>query len=233
MKKKYIWLALVLVFLCGCVYLSTYKLDTVRISGCEAINEETIRAAVEEKSIMGNTLLTYLKLKASPIEDIPFLAKIDVELGSQNELIITVYEKSMAGCVEYMNYYVYFDKDGVVLESSEHLIDGIPCIKGLNFTQWEMGEKLPIDDEKKFQSILTITQLVDKYGLDIDGIKFTTENEIILMHDKITIELGEGEYLAIQMMNLGSILEGLEGLEGTLYMKDFDSDKATASFSKN
>lgn len=233
MKKKYIWLALVLVFLCGCVYLSTYKLDTVRISGCEAINEETIRAAVEEKRIMGNTLLTYLNLKFTPVGDIPFLSKIDVEIGSQNELIITVYEKSMAGCVEYMNYYVYFDKDGTVLESSNQLIDGIPCIKGLNFTQWEMGEKLPIDDEKKFQSILTITQLVDKYGLDINGIKFTSENEIILMHDKITIELGEGEYLAIQMMNLGSILEGLEGLEGTLYMKDFNSDKATASFSKN
>jgi cell division protein FtsQ len=53
------------------------------------------------------------------------------------------------------------------------------------------------------------------------------------MHDDITIELGEGEYLAIQMMNLGSILDGLEGMSGTLYMKDFDSDKATASFSKN
>ena len=49
--------------------------------------------------------------------------------------------------------------------------------------------------------------------------------------EKITIELGSGENLEIQMMNLGSILEGLKGLEGTLYMKDFDSDEATASFS--
>ena len=34
------------------------------------------------------------------------------------------------------------------------------------------------------------------------------------------------------MMNLGSILENLEGMEGTLYMKDFDSNDSTASFSK-
>lgn len=34
------------------------------------------------------------------------------------------------------------------------------------------------------------------------------------------------------MMNLGSILDGLSGMEGTLYMKDFNSDNATASFSK-
>jgi cell division protein FtsQ len=182
---------------------------------------------------MGNTVLTYLKLKFTSIEDVTFLSKIDFEIGSNHRLDATVYEKSMAGCVEYMDYYVYFDKDGIVLESSGQLVEGVPCIQGLDFDMWEMGEKLPIADEKKFQSILSITQLIDKYGLEIQGIRFTAENEIILMHDDITIELGEGEYLAIQMMNLGSILDGLEGMSGTLYMKDFDSDKATASFSKN
>ena len=35
------------------------------------------------------------------------------------------------------------------------------------------------------------------------------------------------------MMNLGNILKNLEGMSGTLYMKDFDSENATASFSKN
>ena len=130
-----------------------------------------------------------------------------------------------------MDGYVFFDKDGVILEVSSQVIEGVPCIKGLNFSSWEIGEKLPIEDSSKFQMILSITQLIEKYELDIDSIRFTTENEIILLHEKITIELGDGEYLAIQMMNLGSILEGLEGLEGTLYMKDFDSDNATASFS--
>ena len=95
-----------------------------------------------------------------------------------------------------------------------------------------MGKKLPIDNEAKFKSILTITQLIEKYALDIDGIRFTAENEIILVHDDIIIELGKGDNLAIQMMNLGSILKNLEGMEGTLYMKDFDSDESTASFSK-
>jgi len=130
-----------------------------------------------------------------------------------------------------MDSYVYFDKDGIILDVSSDIIQGVPCIKGLKFDSWEIGKKLPIDDTGKFQSILSITQLIDKYELDIDGIKFTAENEIILLHDKITIELGNGEYLEIQMMNLGSILAQLEGKEGTLYMKDFNSENATASFS--
>jgi cell division protein FtsQ len=233
MKKRYIFIALLVLIAGFCAYLSTYTLNSVSITGCEAISEETIKDIIAENEVMGNTVLTYIKLKFTQIENVPFLSKIYVEIGSNHRLDVTVYEKSLAGCVEYMNYYVYFDKDGIVLESSSQLIDGVPCIQGLNFDMWEMGEKLPIDDEKKFQSILSITQLIDKYELEIQGIRFTTENEIILMHDDITIELGEGEYLAIQMMNLGSILDGLEGLSGTLYMKDFDSDKATASFSAN
>jgi cell division protein FtsQ len=235
MKKRYIFAALLVVIAGISIYLSTFTLESIKITGCEAINEETVRNLITENEIMGNTVLTYLSFKFNlkEIEDVPFLSKLELEIGSNHQLDVTVYEKSMAGCVEYMDYYVYFDKDGIVLESSSQLIDGVPCIKGLNFDMWEMGEKLPIDDEKKFQSILSITQLIEKYGLEIQGIRFTTENEIILMHDDITIELGEGEYLAIQMMNLGSILDGLEGMSGTLYMKDFDSDKATASFSKN
>lgn len=233
-RKKIIIMGSVLAFLLvGFVYLSGFRLTTIRVSGCETVDEQVIIDAVTAQKFSGNTLLLYLSEKVKPMDDIPFVSKIEIDITSKNEIEVTVYEKSMAGCVEYMDGYIYFDKDGIVLDTASELITGIPCIKGLRFTQWEMGQKLPIDDESRFQSILSITQLVDKYELEIDGIKFTSENEIVLFCDGITIELGEGEYLAIQMMNLGSILEGLNGLEGTLYMKDFNHDNATASFSRN
>lgn len=232
MKKRYIIIGIILIFLGGILYLSTFNLKEIQVSGCETVDEQTIIDAVESKGFAGNTVLLYIMNKINPIDDIPFVNKLEIEFLSKNTASVTVYEKSMAGCVEYMDGYVYFDKDGIILESSSKVIEGVPCIKGLEFSQWELGQRLPIQDESKFQLILSITQLIDKYELSIDGIKFTAENEVILIHDGITIELGEGEYLPIQMMNLGSILEGLEGLEGTLYMKDFNSDDATASFSK-
>mgnify|MGYP007069862051 FL=1 len=232
MKKRYILLVILLLIISGLIYVSTFKIKEIKVSGCSKVDEQVIIDAVREKSFVNNTIVLYLQNKLKPIGDIPFVAKIDIDYVSKNEISVTVYEKSVAGCVEYMDGYVYFDKDGIVLESSQEIIEGVPCIRGLNFTEWEMGKKLPIDNESKFKSILTITQLIDKYELDIDGIKFTAENEIILIHDGITIELGKGDYLAIQMMNLGSILENLEGMEGTLYMKDFDSNESTASFSK-
>ena len=62
--------------------------------------------------------------------------------------------------------------------------------------------------------------------------QFTQENEIILFHDDIDIELGDGSNLNIQMMNLNSILQNLEGMSGVLYMKDFKDDTSTATFKR-
>ena len=211
-------------------YLNSFKLKEVKVSECEYADEELIAAMVRENATADNTLALILGCKLKPIEGIQFVDKIEIDFLSKNSVSVTVYEKALAGCVEYMNSYIYFDKDGIVLEASMEMVPGVPFIKGLEFDSWEAGKKLPIEDERRFKAILNVTQLVEKYELDIDGIKFTASNELVLTHDKITIELGEGEYLEIQMMNLGSILEGLEGKEGTLNMKDFDSDDATASF---
>jgi hypothetical protein len=72
--------------------------------------------------------------------------------------------------------------------------------------------------------------LIYKYGLVIDGIQFTQEDEIILHYNNIKVELGDGSNLAVQMMNLGSILEGISDKKGVLYMKEFNEDNSTASF---
>lgn len=232
-KTKKIIFLILLVFVVGSMfYLSTFKLKDVQVSGCETVDEQDVIDAIYNYTKSDNTMLVFLKSKVKPIDSLPFVAKMEIEILSRNKISVVVYEKSIAGCVEYMNQFIYFDKDGVILDAKDKRIPGIPCIDGLTFDQWEMGQKLPIEDKGRFQSILSVTQLLDKYELEMDSIKFTAENEIILTHEGITILLGEGEYLAIQIMNLGSILEGLEGMEGTLYMKDFCSENATASFSR-
>ena len=129
-----------------------------------------------------------------------------------------------------MESYVYFDKDGIVLETAKVRYDKVPNIKGLIIKSWQLGEPLPVENKKRFEMILNITQLVDKYDLDISGIEFSVDGEVVLRHDNIEIELGEGKNLPIQLMNLGAILNELEGKNGVLYMKEFDSDNSTASF---
>ena len=213
-------------------FFDSHTIVTVNVTGNQVVSEDVIRDAVLASAPLNNTLLLRLDTKFHPIKDIPFVAKIDVDIEGKDTVNVTVYEKSLSGCVEYMNGYVFFDKDGMVLEAGNHLIKGVPCIKGLKFDNWEMGERLPVSDTAKFQYILSITQLVEKYDIELDGIKFTPEDEIELTCGDVTVELGRGEYISIQMMNLGSILEQLKGMKGILYMKDFKTSGATASFSR-
>ena len=212
MKKLLIVLAIVLLVLGGSfLYISTYKLKKVNVTGCEYSSEEQVRKAVQDYAYMNNTIFLYWRNKMKPITGIPFVAKLDIEFAAKGEVNVTVYEKKIAGCIEYMERFIYFDKDGIVLEASGDRKAGVPFIDGLVYDSWEMGKKLPVKDSDKFAHILTVTQLKEKYNLDIDGITFTAENEIVLHVGKIDVEAGDGKYLAVQMMNLGSILKELEG----------------------
>lgn len=230
-KRVLIPLAIILVLLIGgTIYVGTFRLEEVQVEGCVMSSEETVRETVKNEAPLGNVLLLYLKNQFSKIRDIPFVAKLDVEFVDKNTLKVTVYEKQVAGCIEYMNRFVYFDRDGIALESTTERKAGVPCIDGLDIPNWVLNEVLPMEDSERFSLILNITQLIEKYELDIDRIMFTREGNIVLRYEKIDVELGNGENLTPQLMNLKSILKGLEGKKGVLYMKEFNSDSSTASF---
>lgn len=212
------------------VLFTSFRIENITVEGCVVSEESLIIEAIKENSVMDNSLLLYLKWKFGANYNVPFVAKLELDITDRNNVHVKVYEKSVAGCFAYMDSYIFFDKDGIVLEAGSRLAPGIPWIDGLVFDEWKKGQVIPVSDESKFNDILAVTQLMEKYELSIEGITFTPENEIVLHYKDIDIEMGEGDYLAIQMMNLGSILEKLDGQKGTLYMKDYDSEDATASF---
>ena len=103
----------------------------------------------------------------------------------------------------------------------------------MSFESIELHEKLPITDDKRFKTILKLTQLIEKYDLIVDSIQFTSEGEIVMQQGDVRIELGDGSRLEEQLVDLNKILEGLKGKKGTLDMKDFDPATGTASFKIN
>ncbi|MCR5215039.1 MAG: hypothetical protein K6E10_11545 [Eubacterium sp.] len=231
-KIHLIPIIILVILLGGLLYASTFTLDNIKINGCLMSREDSVKAAIEEEAVMGNTIMLYLKNRFSPKPEIPFVAKMDVSFEDKHTVVVDIYEKSVAGCIEYMEKYIYFDKDGIVLETINERHDGVPYIKGLTVKSWQLGQKLPIENKKKFETILNITQLVEKYDLSISGIEFTADGEVVLWHKNVEIELGDGSSIAVQLMNLGSILEtdGLGEKSGVLYMKDYTLENPTASF---
>ncbi len=216
-------IALIILFTC-------FKIDDIEVTGNKHYTKEQIIEFVQNEGYIDNTVLLMLKNKFNPISDIPFIAKIGIDYEGPHQITVTVYEKAMAGCIEYMDRYVYFDQDGYVLEISLQKLSDAPCVNGMSFESVELHEKLPIKDKKRFKLILKLTQLINKYKLKIDSIQFTTDDELVMYHDNIRIELGDGSNVEVQLIDLDQILDGLSGKTGTLDMRDFDAAAKTASF---
>lgn len=198
---------------------------TVYVEGNVHYTQEEIIALVMDGALGKNSLYLSMKYKNRSMEDIPFLDAMDVKVLAPDTIKITVYEKALAGYVKYMDTYVYFDKDGYVVESSAIPTVGIPQVTGLNFDYIILGQPLPVSEEHEevFGTILSLTNLLKKYELSADRIFFHTNSEITLYFGDVKVALGdEAGRLEDKLMRLPNMLPGVAGKSGTLQMETYN-----------
>ncbi len=125
----------------------TFRLKNVSVIGTTRYTEEQISKQLIKNELDYNTLLLYLKYNYFEEVRIPFVEKIDLELKDKNSVNIRVYEKMVTGCIQFMGEYLYFDKDGIIVESSPEQLKDIPLIKGLEFNKIILNEKLEVQKD--------------------------------------------------------------------------------------
>lgn len=203
----------------------THTIQTVYVEGNVHYTQEEIRNMVMDGPFGNNSLYLAAKYKNRGMTDVPFLDAMDVKVLTPDTIKISVYEKALAGYVKYMDTYVYFNKDGYVVESSSMRTVGIPQVTGLHFDHVVLGEALPVPDEEKevFGTILELTKLLNKYELSADRIYFHSNASITLYFDGAKVALGnEREHLEDKLMRLPKILPDLAGKTGTLQMDTYN-----------
>ncbi len=208
----------------------TYTIQNVYVTGNIHYTQEEIQEIVMDGPLGNNSLYLSLKYKNKGIEDIPFVDVMDVSILSPDTIRITVYEKALAGYVEYMDSFMYFDKDGYVVESSQIRTEGVPQITGLQFSSCTLGQKLPVEREDIFAGIMDLTKLLSKYELSPDRIYFRDYTEITLYFGDVRVALGAGNDLEEKLMVLPTFLENLEGKKGVLRMENYNIDAKTTVF---
>ena len=77
-------------------------------------------------------------------EELPFLSSVEVEMLSPSEVEIRVYEKPEVGYFLNGTDYIYFDRDGLIVEVSKKLRENIPKITGVTITKPIKYEKIPV-----------------------------------------------------------------------------------------
>lgn len=124
------------------LFLFTFSIKKMDVVGANRYTPKQIRELVLKSRLDYNSAFLYLKYRFFTTPDIPFVEKLDIEMNSNHKVTVYVYEKMITGCVNIMGEYLYFDKDGIVVESSSKKMKNVPVIEGLQFNEIVLHEKL-------------------------------------------------------------------------------------------
>ena len=214
-------LSFVIIFLSLAVNFA-FKVDHIEYAGSQHYNnEELTKCIFNGKS--PNALIYFLFGNKNQ-SAIPFIQKYDVEISWPSKMIVTVYEKPIIGYVNYMGCDMYFDKDGVIVESSTKTLSGIPQVTGLSFKSIVLNSKLEVTNQTVFSKILELTQSFNKYEIKVDKIYFDSNNEVTLYMANVTVLLGDCNKLVDKLNELKQISPGLVGRKGTLHLENYNTD---------
>ncbi|WP_310605519.1 cell division protein FtsQ/DivIB [Anaerosporobacter sp.] len=220
-KIKVILLAFVLLAIGLAVFLQVSRIKDINIIGSERYSQEEIKDILLSDTQYNNSILLFLKYKYGEPKKVPLIEYMDVELTSINTVKVHVYEKAIFGCIKYLGDYMYFDKDGILVDSSSEQYEGIPIVTGLTFKKMILTEKLTIQKDKLFGVVKDLTRLIHKYEIDVDTIHFQSNDEVILYSGDIKILLGEKDMYDEQIAELQNMLPSITGKKGVLHMENF------------
>lgn len=164
------------------------------------------RFAAEPES---GVLLSAVPLPAAQVNSVRAGLQAGVPRPSDVEVI--VYEKSVVGYVSYMNSRMYFDKDGIIVESTSETLPGVPKIAGLSFGHIVLHQPLPVEDISVFNEILNLTQVLSVNEVAVDEIRFNKEKEATLQIRSLKVELGSNSEMNGKLSELTGYSAGLSG----------------------
>ena len=221
--------------LVACGFVFSIKIKNITVQGAAWYTDDEIADEILEDSMSGRSIVVFIQNLLGQKKSIPFVQDYTVTFTGIDSIDIIVYEKSVVGYVEYMSSRMYFDKDGIVVESSYETLEGIPRITGLQFGSIVLYQKLPVADPRIFENILNLTQMLSLNRIGVDCINYDDARNATLYIGDIIVKLGTYSDMNGKIRELADMLPELEGMSGTLYLDTYDknNDNAAYTFKRN
>ena len=237
-KRNILIILALLVLLAGIGVLlvtQVFTVEKVHVVGNELYTDEQIEEIVLSDEYSWSTLYVYLKYRFFHTQKLPFVDTMEVSLQPANphELTVEVYEKGILGYlyISSIDQNAYFDKDGFVVETSQEVIGDVPKIEGLTCDSVVLYEKLPLSNDTVLKNLLSLTQLLQKYEIPAERIKYEElSGSMTVYSGNITILVGNADNLAQKIMRLQYILPQLEEKKGTLHLENWTSETTDIIF---
>lgn len=223
-KIKVVIVILAILAVAGAGIYFLCPLKTIEIEGNEYYTKEVLEQALFPSALDKNLVYSMCRYHVKKRE-LPYIKDYTFEVTGLNSIKVTIYEKKIVAGLEYMGEYVYFDRDGMVLESTTKKKKGIPYFKNIAFKNFSLYTTLQLDDSQIWTKILNLSRLLSGYDVEISKISFTDKDEVTLVSGNVKIYLGNKEAYDDEFSALESVLQKTKEnkLSGTIDMRNYVS----------
>jgi len=227
-----ILLVLLLAAAAGAGIIYTSKIEEVEVTGNHFFSDEEVIKSIFTGKETDNTFMCYVNNRLGRKKQVPFASDYKINIKGLNKVEVVIYEKAIIGCIKYMDSYLYFDREGILAETSTEKMEGICRVDGISFSQAVLGEKLETDNDKVFDHILLLTQLIEQYKIEISLIKFADNGTVSIKSGRIVVRLGTPDHFDVKVAELASILPVLPEVDkdhkGVLYLDTIGTSTETS-----
>ena len=208
----------------GYLFIQDTRLEMITVEGNSHYSDSELLQLIFPEETDRQTFRVWWNEQQGEHRDNPFVSRYEITLTGLHSAEIMVYEKNIVACLEYMGSIMYFDKDGIVVETAATNTEGVPLITGIIFSQIVMHEPIKVENERIFTTVLNLTQLLSLNHLAVDKVYYDGNLNARLYVDRIKVELGSSRYMDEKILELRAILPELAGRAGTLYLDSYDPD---------
>ena len=212
------------------ILLLSVQIQHVTVTGSDRYSAKQVEELLFTGRWGKNSAHAYFSDKFRPHIQIPFVEDYKVVFHNPLDVEVIIYEKSIVGYVSYMSSFMYFDKDGIIVESTSETLPGVPKIAGLSFGHIVLHQPLPVEDISVFNEILNLTQVLSVNEVAVDEIRFNKEKEATLQIRSLKVELGSNSEMNGKLSELTDILRDYPDLSGTLYLDSYDESNANPMY---
>ncbi len=229
-KKKRInrilkWTSVLAIIIGGIVFALVspiFNIQEIKVVNNELINEETIKS-LSELSVGENLFRFNTKKISKNVKSNAYIESVKIQRILPNKIQIEVQERKREFNIEFLNGYIYINKQGYILEISNEKLDK-PIIQGVSIQDEnvEVGSRLNSEDLEKLEDVIQIIDICKNYELDtkVTSIDVTDKNEysMYMETEKKTIYIGDNTNLSTKMLYIQAILEKNQDKEGYIYV---------------
>ena len=168
----------------------TFLIDTVTIEGNTYFSTTEVEKSYTGKWWQKNMLTYFVFDKLGIKTDPEYVRESEITFPGFRSLNVKLYEKTILAGVKYANHYIYFDKEGMVLETTDKPKDDIAYFVSDDITDFTLYQTLSTGREGLLDQMINLAGRLKYYKIIWDTVEIDDEGKATLMADKVSVRLG-------------------------------------------